>query len=151
MQFGDKLVALRRDNVNVIYLSPKRICLITTERIDNNNEHHQSWGSILYGLLPQYPQWDCNCCPAVWMSRTMHLVQEQAGWSLERYGHLKHCFAAHRSASTSTSTKYCVIIILGRNKSIFSTNPFHHRTWSTIGLPSRSWDCFVFVFPRYLF
>jgi len=59
----------RRGNVSVIYVRrPWTISLITTERTENNNEYRRSWGSILYGLLPQYPQWGSNCCPAVWVS-----------------------------------------------------------------------------------
>ena len=55
-----------------IYVGPKRICLITTERINNNNEHRRSWGSILYALLRQYRQpRTAIAAPAVWVSPPM--------------------------------------------------------------------------------
>jgi len=39
---------------------------------ENNNEHRRSWGSILYGLLPQYPQrLAATAAPAVWVSPPM--------------------------------------------------------------------------------
>ena len=37
--------------------------LITKERTNKNNEYRLTWGSILYELLPQHPQWGSNCCP----------------------------------------------------------------------------------------
>ena len=57
---GDRCVCLGQQQMNYPFSSlplSSSLSLLPLPSL-----HCRSWDSILYGLLPQYPQWDSNCC-----------------------------------------------------------------------------------------
>jgi len=55
----------RQTDRQMLYCGTAALCV---ESRGKNDERRLSWGSILYGLLPQHPQWGSH----VWMSPPMH-------------------------------------------------------------------------------
>ena len=85
---------------------------------DKNNEHRLTWGSILYGLRPQHPEWGSNCWPCCMGVAAYVCITVRAGKNggcLEKVffrflGFLKVflsflCFSAQRRPGTKLGTK----------------------------------------------